>query len=274
MGSPPGFARIGVVGLGEMGRPMVGRLVAAGHEVMAFVRRADARAGDFQGEVAWADSLPQLGAECDLVIVFVYTDEQVREVALGSGLIEAMKPDSILAVHTTSNPQTMALLADHAAPREIGVVDAPVSGTAQSIVDGRITLFVGGATDNVARCSHAFSSYADPVLHIGPLGSGQSVKLVNNVALGAHLQVAVEAARLGEEFGLDTRTVATAVTNGSGRSVPFDLLASYGSTEAMLTAVGRFVRKDVIVAQSFCDALGTDLGCLDSVLKPLLAGRP
>ena len=129
-------------------------------------------------------------------MVCVFTDDQVREVA--PDLIAAMPRGSVLVLHTTGSPRTAESLAADAAAHGVDVVDAPVSGGPHDIAAGRVTLWVGGTDEALERARPALSAYGDPVLHVGPIGSGQKVKLVNNTLFAAQIGLVAEAARLGE----------------------------------------------------------------------------
>jgi len=257
------------VGVGEMGRPVVDRVLHQ-HQVAAFVRRPELRAELTAAGVEVVDSISALGAERDVVIVFVYSDPQVREVALDGGLVDAMDPGSVLVVHTTGSPTTVELIAQRATPRGVGVVDAPVSGPPSAIVAGHITLLVGGDAKDLARCRPVLDAYAEPVLHLGALGSGQRVKLINNVMFGAHIQLAIEATRLGRAFGIDAKTLAETLGHCSAASYVLNLLATVGSPEELISLAGHFVYKDVTVASAVARQLGSDLGLLQTVTDPLL----
>lgn len=151
MNSNP-LLRIGVIGTGEMGRPLVDRVLGAGHRVAAFARRAEVRNALAAAGVDVVDRAADLGADRDVVIVYVFSDDQVREVALAGGIVDAMAPGSVLVIHTTGSPATATAIAAHASRRGVGVVDAPGSGGPAQMAKGMLNLFVGGATDHVERC--------------------------------------------------------------------------------------------------------------------------
>ena len=145
------MTRVGFIGTGRMGAPMVRRLVDAGHEV----RRAGphAREGLAVSDLGAlpVTDLAAVAEGADAVIVCVFTDDQVREVCLEDGLVAAMSPGAVLVVHTTGSPRT----AETIAARGVDVVDAPVSGGPHDIAAGRVTLFVGGEDDAVKRVRSA-----------------------------------------------------------------------------------------------------------------------
>jgi 3-hydroxyisobutyrate dehydrogenase-like beta-hydroxyacid dehydrogenase len=129
--------RVGFIGAGRMGRPMVDRLVAAGHEVRVLGRTEGQRA---ELRTAGASPVPtpaEAGRGAAVVCVCVFSDEQVRQVCLDSGLLEAMPDTSVLVLHTTGSPRTAQAIAEKAAPRGIGVLDSPVSGGPHDIAAGQ-----------------------------------------------------------------------------------------------------------------------------------------
>jgi 3-hydroxyisobutyrate dehydrogenase-like beta-hydroxyacid dehydrogenase len=262
--------RVGIIGVGEMGRPLLHRLLAAGHHVAALIRRAELRAELAAAGAEMVDSIEGLAKGREIVILFVFTDEQVRKIALDDSLVDAMEPGSILVVHTTGSPRTVEAIATHAAARGVLVVDAPVSGGPSKISAGNITLLVGGKADDVERCRPVFACYANPVLHVGTLGMGQRVKLINNLMFGAHIQLAIEAARLGRTFGIDAGELARILGHCSGNSAALEIVAMMGSPEVLMARAGRFVHKDVLVASRLADELGAELGLLATVTAPLL----
>ncbi|RBY84336.1 NAD(P)-dependent oxidoreductase [Blastococcus sp. TF02A-26] len=260
------MSRVGIVGTGDMGRPVVDRLLAAGHEVAAYVRRPEARAELGAAGVEVVADLPALGRDRDVVLVYVYSDEQAREVTLDSGLLDALAPETLVVVHTTGSPATVEAIA----ARHPAVVDAAASGGPAQIADGTLTVFLGGEEEHVARFRPVLEAYAGNAVHFGPLGSGQRVKLLNNLLFGAHVQLALEAARVAESFGLDVVQVARTLHTGSGASFALDLVAMVGSAEGVLQGAGPYIRKDVAVAREVAAGLGVPLGTIEEATRPLL----
>jgi 3-hydroxyisobutyrate dehydrogenase-like beta-hydroxyacid dehydrogenase len=267
--------RIGIVGTGEMGRPLVDRLLVAGFEVAAYVRRPEMREELTSAGVECVDELRDLPTGRDAVLVYVYSDEQVRELVLDAGLADAMEPGSVLIVQTTGSPRTVEAIDARVQSRGVAVVDAPGSGGPAQVATGTLTIFVGGDQEHVERCQPIFAAYTNSVVHFGPVGSGQKVKLINNLLFGAHVQLALEAARLCGEFGIDPVQLATTLHSCSGASYSLDLIAAMGSAEALVAGAGRFIYKDVLVASAVADEMGASLGAIATVTAPLLeATRP
>ncbi|MGE0216069.1 NAD(P)-dependent oxidoreductase [Mycolicibacterium sp.] len=264
-------ARVGFVGAGRMGAPMVGRLVGAGHDVRVMGRSAEKRATIGELGARAVASLSDVAAGADVVAVCVFTDDQVREVCVEGGLLDAMTPGSVLVVHTTGNPRTAQELAAHAPA--VAVVDAPVSGGPHDIAAGHITVFAGGDPSAVERARPVLAAYAEPVLHVGGLGAGQWVKLINNTLFAAQLGLLREAAEFGARVKVDEAALLAAVGHGSGASRAAELVAARGSVQAFIASVGEFLGKDVAVVREVAAGTGSDLGLLDGLLE-VVVGAP
>jgi 2-hydroxy-3-oxopropionate reductase len=258
--------KIGFVGAGRMGRPMVARLVAAGHDVHALGRSDEKRLviGEL-GATAVAD-VTGVSAQADVVVVCVFTDEQVQQVCADGDLLTTMAPGSALVVHTTASPRTVQAIAERAAPYNVDVLDAPVSGGPHDAAAGKLTLFVGGADHAVARLRPVLSCYGDPLLHVGPTGSGQKVKLINNTLFAAQIGLLAESIRLGTRLGVPESTLLAALAHGSAASRVLQIIAAGGSVASFTETAGRFVGKDVVVVRRIAADLGGDLGVLDNVI--------
>jgi 3-hydroxyisobutyrate dehydrogenase-like beta-hydroxyacid dehydrogenase len=264
--------KVGFIGAGRMGGPMVTRLVEAGHDVRALARSADRRR-DLERRGASAAGEPaETGTRADVVVLCVFTDEQVRHVCLDSALLPTMPSGSALVVHTTTSPKTIEAIAARAG--DVDVVDAPVSGGPHDVAVGKLTLFVGGADDAVARLRPLLGCYGDPVLHVGPTGAGQKVKLVNNALFAGHIGLLAESIRLGAQMGVPEATVLAALAHGSATSGVLDIVAARGSVASFIEVAGEFVGKDVAVIRAIAEELGSDLGALDDAIKTIdVAGK-
>jgi 2-hydroxy-3-oxopropionate reductase len=245
---------------------MVSRLVEAGRDVAVLGRYAEKRAAVAQLGANAVGSIAEVSAHADAVVLCVFTDEQVQQVCLDDGLLATMSPGSTLVVHTTGSPSTVQTIAVRAASRDVDVVDAPVSGGPHNAAAGALTLFVGGADDVVARVRPVLSCYGDPVLHAGPLGAGQKVKLVNNALFAAHIGLLSGAVELGARLGVPESTLLNALSHGSAASRVLDIVTAGGSVASFIDRAGEFVGKDVAVVRSIAAELGSDLGVLDDVI--------
>ncbi|WP_082984586.1 NAD(P)-dependent oxidoreductase [Mycobacterium sp. 1465703.0] len=263
--------RVGFIGAGRMGRPMVGRLVAAGHDIRVLGRTDEKRSDVEQLGARAVSNAVDAAANADAVVLCVFTDAQVREICLADGLLSAMRAGSTLVVHTTANPDTIAAIAQHA--NGIDVIDAAVSGGPHDIAAGRLTVFVGGADRAVDRVRPLLDCYADPMLHVGPAGAGQTVKLVNNALFAAQIGLLAESMRLGERLGVPESTLLTALVHGSATSRVLNLAAAGGSIASFIERTGEFVAKDVAVVRGIAAELDTNLGALDDAIEAIGAVR-
>lgn len=263
--------RVGFIGAGRMGAPMVRRLADAGHQVHALCRSDEKCAAIAELGATPVVEAAAVTADAEAVVICVFTDEQVREIC--RDLPAAMAPGAVLILHTTGSPRT----AQHIAAQHphIGVVDAPVSGGPHDIAAGTVTLFVGGADHPVDAVRPLLRAYGDPVLHVGPLGSGQTVKLINNAMFAAQIGVVAEGARIGKSLGVTEADLLAALGHGSSGSKVLDMVARAGSADGFIAAVAEFVGKDVAVVRDTAAGLDTELGLLDPLLNRVTGtGKP
>lgn len=257
--------RIGFVGAGRMGAPMVRRLLDAGHEVRVLGRTDEKRAAVADLGARPVATTDEVCVDADAVAICVFTDDQVKQLCLDSDLVGRMRPGAVLVLHTTGSPRTAQSIAarfDH-----VDVVDAPVSGGPHDIAAGSVTLFVGGSDDAVARVRPVLEAYGDPILHAGPAGAGQLVKLVNNTLFAAQIGLVAEGVRLGSRLGVAEGPLLDALTHGSAQSRVLSMIASAGSADAFIAAVGEFIGKDVAVVRRTVAELGGDLGLLEALVN-------
>lgn len=260
--------KIGFIGPGHMGRPMVDRLAAAGHDVTVLVRRPHARAAAEAAGLTWASTVTATVRDADAAFVVVLTDEQVRSVCLGpDGAIAAAKPGATLVQHTTSDPATAQLLASAGSDRGIRVLDAALSGGPHDIAAGRLTLWVGGDETVVEEMRPLLGTYASPIMFVGPPGNGQRVKLVNNALFVAQVGLAIDAVRLAGSLGIEEKAILAAVQHGSGASRALAIVASGGSADAVAARLGDLMLKDVTVVRKVAQSAGADLGIIGTVLS-------
>jgi 3-hydroxyisobutyrate dehydrogenase-like beta-hydroxyacid dehydrogenase len=252
-----------------MGRPMVGRLLAAGHEVAVLGRSPQARE-----ELGAAGARPVAEAsavaeKADVVCLCVFSDEQVRALALDGGLAEAMPAGSVLVIHTTGSPGTARAIAAAGAAGGVGVLDSPVSGGPHDIAAGHITLLVGGSDADLERARPVLSAYGDPVLHTGPLGAGQAVKLVNNAVFAANIGLVAQAVKLGAQLGVSEEGLLAALPHGSAASMGLQVAAGRGSVATSAAMLAEFLGKDVKVVREVAAELGASLGVLGPAIAEL-----
>jgi 3-hydroxyisobutyrate dehydrogenase-like beta-hydroxyacid dehydrogenase len=259
---------VGIVGLGEMGMPMLRRLRAADVPMRVFARRPEVvdQAAALGGDPV--SSLAELGAVSDVVIVCVYSDDQVRDVALGAdGVVAHMRPGSVLVNHTTGRPSTGQALADAASVQGVTVLDCALSGGPPAIEQGTLTLLVGGDAATLERVTPVLASYSDPILRVGEVGDGQKVKLLNNALFGAHVALVAQIERAAVGLDMDPALVLQALRECSGDSYALGAAIGTGSAATLVEVAGRFIRKDVAVCVEVADELGAELGSVLTVAQ-------
>jgi 3-hydroxyisobutyrate dehydrogenase-like beta-hydroxyacid dehydrogenase len=260
--SPP---VVGFVGVGQMGRPMVDRLLAARLPLVFFARRPEVVAEVTAAGGRALGSPAEVAAVSDVLIVCMFSDDQLRSVLLDDGTLAALRPGSIVLNHTTGSPALARELAA-AAPEGVAFLDCPVSGSAEDIAAGRLTVLVGGDPVVLERARPALDAYSEAVIHLGEVGAGQIVKLLNNLLFTVHLGLAGRMEALAGSVGVDRVALAQAVQRSSGQSYALDLLA-FSPFEAVAPAAGPFLRKDVAVIRSVAAELGVDLGVLGDLAR-------
>ncbi|MGW6421537.1 NAD(P)-dependent oxidoreductase [Nocardia sp. NPDC055053] len=259
--------RVGFVGAGRMGLPMVDRLVGAGHIVRAQARNPEARAGVAAVGATPVSSTTGTARDAEVLIVCVFSDDQVREICLDGTLLTDLPAGALVVLHTTGSPDTATAVATAAADRGIDVVDAPVSGGPPDIAAGTLTVFLGGSDTAAHRATEVLRAYADPILHVGGPGDGQRVKLVNNVLFAAQIGLVADAVRLATHLGLAEPALLSALPHASSTGNALTRIAARGSVDRFRTTTGEFLRKDIAVATEVATSLGADLGLLDAAIR-------
>ncbi|HEX9039936.1 MAG TPA: NAD(P)-binding domain-containing protein [Trebonia sp.] len=259
-----GSLRVGFVGAGRMGFPMVERLAAAGHDPVVYARRAEVRDELAGLDVRTTAELAEAAAGADVLLVCVFNDEQLNEVA--APLAAALPDGAVFASHVTGRESVLRAVAERFPG--IRVVDAPVSGGPHEIRAGRLTVLLGGEPAARARAADAIRAYGDPLIETGGLGSALAVKLVNNFLFAANTQLAAEAVRLGEALGVAPGQLLSALEHMSGGSQASRRAAEGGGDMAAFEArIGRFMKKDVAACLEQAAERGVDPGLLIDVVR-------
>ncbi len=166
-----------------------------------------------------------------MVALCVTDDADVREIVLERGLLYSMASGSVLVVHSTVAPATCVEIAALAAARDVGVLDAPVSGGRAGALRGELTVMVGGELSVLERVRTVLESYARTITHVGVVGSGQAAKLINNGLFVANVAMANFALTLGESFGIAPTQLTELLSKSSGSSAGLAALAPLTTTD-------------------------------------------
>lgn len=212
--------RVAFIGLGVMGYPMAGHLQRKGCAVTVY-NRTTARAESWHAQYGGkrADSPAAAAADADIVCCCVGNDDDVRDVVLGrGGALEAMAEGSVLVDHTTASAELARELASHAANRNVGFLDAPVSGGQAGAENAQLTVMVGGPEAVFEQARPTLELYARCVRLLGPAGSGQLAKMVNQICIAGVIQGLAEGLDFAQRAGLDAAAVVEVISKGAAQS--------------------------------------------------------
>jgi 3-hydroxyisobutyrate dehydrogenase len=208
------------IGLGVMGYPMAGHLVRAGHRVTVYNRTKDKAqrwTREYGGRFAATPAEAAEGAE--IVLACVGRDADLRAVTLGEGgAFAAMKKGAVFVDHTTASATIARELGEAAAARAFGFVDAPVSGGEQGAKNGQLTIMCGGSEADYAKAEPAIATYAKQCRRMGPVGSGQLTKMVNQICLAGMIEALSEGLNFARASGLDPQAVVEVISKGAAQS--------------------------------------------------------
>jgi 3-hydroxyisobutyrate dehydrogenase-like beta-hydroxyacid dehydrogenase len=193
----------------------------------------------------------------------VVGDADVDELTGGEqGVLAGLKPGSVIAVHSTVHPNTCNELAKKAAAHDVSVIDAPVSGGGGAATEGRLLVMVGGDADVVERCKPVFETYADPVVYVGELGSGQTTKLLNNLLFTANLATAATTLTLGQALGVSPEGLTEVISRGSGNSFALNALGGVGGLDRLAGYAGSLLQKDVRLVADLAERASASPGAV------------
>jgi 3-hydroxyisobutyrate dehydrogenase len=270
--------RVGFIGLGSQGAPMARRIVESGFDLTLWARRP-ATIEQFSDTTAKSAETPaELAANSELVCLCVVGDDDVREVVGGDdGVLAGLPSGGIIAIHSTVHPDTCKEIAQSAAGQGVSVIDAPVSGGGPAAAERRLLVMAGGDEDVVTRCRPVFATYADPIVHLGPLGSGQVTKVLNNLLFTANVGAAESTLALGESLGIDRVRLSRVLNDGSATSRALTSIVGFGgSLDQLASIAGALLQKDVRHAANVADGASAPQGVVfeaaDAALRSL--GHP
>jgi 3-hydroxyisobutyrate dehydrogenase-like beta-hydroxyacid dehydrogenase len=254
--------KIAFIGLGVMGYPMAGHLKNAGHQVCVYNRNHDkalAWQQDFAGEVATTPALAAKG--CDIAFACVGNDDDVRQIALGEqGVLAGLPQGSVFVDHTTASAELAIELGVLATKNQQYFLDAPVSGGQAGAENGVLTVMVGGDEAVFAKVEPVMQAFARFSQLMGPVGSGQLAKMVNQICFVNTVQGLAEGLNFAQKSGLDTDKLLATIGKGAAGSWQMD---NRGQTmcarEFDFGFAVDWVRKDLAIAFEAAEKVGADL---------------
>ncbi|APR35918.1 NAD(P)-dependent oxidoreductase [Paraburkholderia sp. SOS3] len=219
-GAQPHVANVTFLGLGVMGYPMAGHLAKAGLNVTVYNRtakKAQQWVSEYGGRAAATPREAVQGA--DLVLSCVGNDNDLRSIMLGDdGAYAGMTKDAVFVDHTTASADVARELAARASEQGLHFIDAPVSGGEAGAQNGTLTIMCGGQTQAFERAADTLRHYASAVTLLGPAGSGQLAKMVNQICIAGMVQGLSEALHFGQRAGLDMARVLEVIGKGAAAS--------------------------------------------------------
>jgi 3-hydroxyisobutyrate dehydrogenase len=278
------MARIGFIGLGNMGLPMAQNLLKAGHQVegVDVTTAATDRLKAAGGAVAETHRIA--AARADVVITMLPAGQQVREVYLGpGGIIENANAGTLLIDCSTIDVATARDVSAAAEARGLLMLDAPVSGGVGGATAGTLTFMVGGSERAYLRAESILQQMGKTIVHAGGAGNGQAAKICNNMILGISMIAVSEGFVLAEKLGLDKQKLFDIASKSSGSCwsmvnycpVPGPVPTSPANRDYQAGFTAAMMLKDLVLAQGAANAAGvaTPLGAEACALYRLYAGQ-
>ncbi|HEY2770203.1 MAG TPA: NAD(P)-dependent oxidoreductase [Solirubrobacteraceae bacterium] len=219
--------RVAFLGLGIMGSRMAANLVRAGHELTVWNRTAS-RAQEFceRHRAQQAETPGEAAANSEIVITMVVDGPQVEEVLLGErGVAAGARPGTLCVDCSTIGRTATLAIAERLAAHQLGMVDAPVTGSSPKAQDGTLTIMAGGSEQDFARARPLLEAMGELIVYCGALGQGQMVKLINNAVAAANASVLGQALIVGAKTGVDLDALTEVMAAGSGGSAMHGLKA-------------------------------------------------
>jgi 3-hydroxyisobutyrate dehydrogenase len=269
--------RIGVIGLGTMGAPMARHLLAAGHEVTVHNRTRERELPLAELGAARAESPAEAARGAEAVLTCLSDTPDLEAVVFGDeGVAAGLATGGLLVDCSTVSPTATAGMAARLAERGIGMVDAPVSGGSEGAQQGTLTIFVGGEASDVERARPLLEAFGKRITHLGPSGSGQMAKAVNQVMIAGTYATVGEGVALAQAAGLPLPALVEALSAGAASSwVLTNRSQNMIDDSYPLGFKAALHRKDVAIALDEARRLGLHLAVSDLVLRQeddLIAG--
>jgi len=214
---------IGFIGLGVMGAPMAANLVAAGFDVTGYNRSPHKVEGLVTAGGRRAESIADACSGADVVITMLPDSPDVESVVLGGdGVLATTRPGAVLIDMSTIRPDVARTLAETAGRHDVGFLDAPVSGGEQGAIDATLSIMVGGDTDTFASMRPVLDALGSTIVHVGPAGSGQTVKAANQLMVAGIIELVAEALVFLDAHGVDRDRAVDVLSGGLAGSAVLD----------------------------------------------------
>ena len=253
----------GVIGLGAMGYQMARHMRTKGFPVTGYDVSAEANAKSAENGVTIKTDIPSVGRHSDIVFVIVQTDKQVVDVIRSGGLLESLKPSSVICIASSVAPETCRDIDAEAAIRGVGVLDTPLILGQEAANNGTLTIFVGGEQRWLDKARPVLAAFGRHIVRIGSSGAGQIAKTANNMLLWSCICANFEALSLAKNLGVDIPTLISALQYSSGAN---NSLSRWGQS------TGKWAEKDMDVALELAQSVKLPLplnGLVDQLMKTM-----
>lgn len=254
--------KVGLIGLGNMGRGMALTLKRKGFELVGTDVSTATRESLAKEGISIRETIGEVVSECDLVILSLPTAAIVEQVVSGpKGILANAKPGLLVVDTSTSHPETTRRLARALNAAGMSMLDAPVSGGPKGAITATMAMVIGGGKEDLERAEPILAAMTAKRVHVGDIGAGHVAKIANNLFAAAHLLIAGEVTRMAAKAGVPTEQLLQGINAGSGRS--FITEHSYptwimnGQFDSGFTM--KLMRKDVRLSQELISALAIDL---------------
>jgi len=259
--------RLGFIGLGTMGRHMARNLMAGGHAMAVFARRAASAQPLVDAGATSCASPAAVAEQSDVIFTMVTGTSDVQQVVLGSdadepgtGIVDGARPGSLVIDMSTIDPTATRAMAKLLAARGVDMLDAPVSGGPQGAADASLTIMVGGPVPAFERARPLFALLGTTVTHLGASGAGHTTKACHQLALLVTAQGAAEALTLAGRCGLDVEQVRTVLMGGVASSRVLELFGTRMASRDFSAGIeSRLYHKDMDIALSLAHDRGAVL---------------
>jgi 3-hydroxyisobutyrate dehydrogenase-like beta-hydroxyacid dehydrogenase len=246
-----GVPSVGFVGLGDQGGPMAVAIAEAGYPLHAWARRAQSYEALSGIQFTRHEELAALSGSVDLLALCLRDDQDIEDLIEQHGLIDALRPGATVVNHGTGDPKKNENFAAAFGARDLRYLDAPVSGGRPGAIARTLTTIVGGDQAAFQRSRPVFDSFSRKVAHMGPAGSGQLTKLLNNALTMANLKNAADVFEVASQLGLDLPLLQDVIAVSSGSSAILQAIGVQIDAEAA-KHLQALMRKDI---QHFADAV-------------------
>lgn len=253
------MAKCAFLGLGVMGYPMAGHLVAAGHDVRVW-NRTTAKSTDWEQryEGVAANTITETVKDAEFVMICVGDDPDVYAVV--EPALDSLRAGAIIIDHTTASAECARKCHAMATAKNIGFIDAPISGGEAGAVNGQLTIMCGGDESDYTKAEPVMDAYAKAMKLMGPSGAGQLTKMVNQICIAGILQGLAEGVHFAQKAGLDIDEVVEAIGKGAAQSWQMDNRAStMGRDEYEFGFAVDWMRKDLGIALKTAEDVGAKL---------------